>query len=244
MTHTAFRLTTALTLAAAAALVAPSASADQAKDDCTKLKTVIERDEQKLEGDAEGLKGHIHTLIHAARLVAADSDTMSTDVTGAHVQSPGLSKNAADFASAMHDLGGALKGLIGVLEPLAGKTGQHNGLHDRIQAVTTDVAHNCQGANPSADCAALLTKMRDIPQDPSGGPSAMADRIAAYSTAVAGLQLKDAALHKDAADWASIFHDIATGLRGVAAFQTQFQGVQQRADTAGNAMKTFCSQHE
>ena len=244
MTNTAFRFAAAATLAAAAALVAPSASADQAKDDCAKLKTVIERDEQKLEADAQGLGGHIHTLIHAARLVAADAETMSTDVTGAHVQSQGLAKNTADFASSMHDLGTALKGLIGVLEPLAGTTAQHNGLHQRIQTVTTDVAQHCQGQNPSPDCAALMTKMRDLPQDASGGPSAMADRITAYATAMSGLTLKDPALKQDATDWASIFRDIATGLRGVASFQTQFQSVQQRADTAGNAMKSFCSQHE
>jgi hypothetical protein len=86
--------------------------------------------------------------------------------------------------------------------------------------------------------------MRDFPQDSAGGASGMADRIGAYSTQVAALQLHDAALKKDANDWAAIAHDISTGLRGVASFQASFTSIQERADNAGKAMKQFCSQHQ
>jgi hypothetical protein len=252
MSYRTLRLACASTLACAAALVAPQASADPAHDDCAKLTQVMTRDETKLQGDAQGLTGHIHTLIHAARLVSEDATTESTDLANAHIASPQISRDVTDYAGALRDLSASMHTLITALEPIAGTTSLHNGIHQRIQNVLTDVAHNCpehpaangQAPQQSPDCAALLTKIRDFPQSEEGGPTAMADRIGAYSTSVGALNIHDPALKRDATEWASITHDISIGLRGVATFQGSFQSIQQRADTAASHLKAFCQQHQ
>jgi hypothetical protein len=240
------RVLLASSMVTAAGLVAPAASAfpDSAATDCATLNTVITRDESKLDGDAQGLTGHIHTLIHSARLVSADADTMSTDITNAHVTTPGLTGPATQFAGAIKDLSTAMKTLIAALEPLAGNTAQHvPGLHQRIQTVTTDVAQRCPESNQSADCKALIAKMREVPQDPSAGMGPMADKMAAYSTSVGALSLTDANLKKDRDGWAAVFHDLVAGLRGVAAFQSQMDPLKTRGETAAQGMKTFCASH-